>query len=173
MREPLSLFSAVATSSSGPRRSRVVVVDDEPTITSALVRLLQPAFEAEGFTRAGAAISRALAGNVDVIVCDMLMPELSGMALYEAVTARNSALAPRFLFMIGATVTQSAAAFLERVPNERIVKPFTIERLRSAIARVARCAAYAAPQAEPQSQAQSQDSGGRSLASRPSAICRA
>jgi len=59
----------------------------------------------------------------DVIVSDLMMPEMTGMALYDEVQRVAADQAERMVFMTGGAFTAAAREFLERVENPRIDKP--------------------------------------------------
>src|SRR5690606_31983057 len=65
------------------KRASVLVVDDEPSIGASLGRLLRD-HDVTVTTRAREALDLALARDFDVIISDLMMPEMSGMELYEA-----------------------------------------------------------------------------------------
>lgn len=69
----------------------------------------------------------------DVILCDMLMPDLAGHDLYEQVAMRRPEMAERFVFLTGGAFTDSTRAFLQRVPNPRIEKPFDLDALEKLV----------------------------------------
>jgi CheY-like chemotaxis protein/anti-sigma regulatory factor (Ser/Thr protein kinase) len=123
------------------RRGRVLVVDDEPLVRASMVRLLRSendVVEAGG----GAAAAAILAANdrFDVILCDLVMPELSGMELHARLAVDRSDLAARMIFVSGGAFTSRAQAFLDAVPNARIEKPFDSIGLRELVrARVRAC----------------------------------
>jgi CheY-like chemotaxis protein len=71
-------------------------------------------------------------GDFDAILCDLQMPEMSGMELYEKVEARYPELAPRFIFSTGGAFSTEAKRFLERGVTS-IGKPFRAEELLALI----------------------------------------
>ena len=75
----------------------------------------------------------------DLILCDLMMPEMTGMDFYAALASRSESLARRVVFMTGGAFTPTAREFLDRVDNPRLDKPVDITRLRqlvdSAVAR--------------------------------------
>ena len=118
----------------GARRGRVLVVEDEPLIRVALARMLasdHDVVEAES----GAVAERLLAadGRFDVILSDLIMPDVSGMDLHDGLALTRPELAARMVFMTGGAFTQRARAFLEAVPNLRIEKPFDAVNLRELV----------------------------------------
>jgi CheY-like chemotaxis protein len=69
----------------------------------------------------------------DVILSDLMMPEMSGMDLYDELARRCPRAAERMVFVTGGAFTSAANAFLDRVPNERIEKPFSAAAVRELV----------------------------------------
>jgi PAS domain S-box-containing protein len=116
------------------RRGRVLCVDDEPAIGIALRRLLLADHDVVVVTSAVAARERILEGEpYDVILCDLMMPGMSGMELHAELGKHAPELAQRMVFLTGAAFTQQAHDFLDRVPNARLEKPVDIDDLRTTI----------------------------------------
>jgi PAS domain S-box-containing protein len=117
-----------------PRRARVLVVDDEEMIGQLLRRALESEHEVEVEASGRKAVARIAAGErFDVVLCDLMMPEVSGMEVHREVTKLQPRLAADFVFMSGGAFTPEARAFLDRVPNARIDKPFDLLDLRNAV----------------------------------------
>jgi CheY-like chemotaxis protein len=76
--------------------------------------------------------------SFDVVLCDLIMPEMSGMELFEAVQKSKPHQAARFVFVTGGTSSPEAREFLSNVPNPRAYKPVRAEDLVSLIARCLR-----------------------------------
>ncbi len=105
------------------RRARILLVDDEPMVGRALARLLA-GHETVVATSAGEAFQRVERGErFDAILCDLMMPDMSGMELHARLETRAPELASRMIFLSGGAFTPAAAEFLGRVPNERVDKP--------------------------------------------------
>lgn len=121
-----------------PSRARILVIDDEPAVGNVVRRLLAREHDVVTVTSARAALGRLAEGaQFDVIACDLMMPETSGMDFYEEVERRFPAVAGRVFFMTGGTFTPSAQAFLERAGLRRLDKPFDAHGLRAMVALVA------------------------------------
>jgi len=126
---------------SGGRRGRLLVIDDEPQIVDMIRRELCIEHEVVGVTscRAGLALLARDAG-FDLVLCDLMMPVMSGMQLYAELEHSNPALLKRIVFVTGAAFTQPALQFLASVPNPNISKPFETDTLvkvvRMTLARV-------------------------------------
>ncbi len=116
------------------RRAHVLVVDDEPAVGRTIQRLLGTLHDVTVVTTGQHALELFAQGEVyDVILCDLTMPELSGMDVYARVLDAHRELAPRFVFMTGGTFTPRSHEFLEGVPNEHVDKPFDLETMRNLV----------------------------------------
>jgi PAS domain S-box-containing protein len=116
---------------SATRRARVMVVDDEAIITSTVRRLLSRDHDVVTATRAIDALQRIQSGErFDVILCDLMMPQMTGMELHDQISAIAVEQAQRMVFLTGGAFTPTARQFLDRVPNHRIEKPFDAQHLR-------------------------------------------
>jgi PAS domain S-box-containing protein len=116
------------------RRGRVLVVDDEAGIRGALVRLLRGEHDVIAAENGHAAESLlATDDRFDVILCDLIMPDVSGMDLHDRIVTTHPQLAGRMVFMSGGAFTPRATAFLGAVPNMRIEKPFDTSNLRELV----------------------------------------
>jgi PAS domain S-box-containing protein len=123
---------------SAPRRARVLIIDDEKHIRDMLVRLLE-AHDAVAVTDAPAALARLERGEVfDVILCDLMMPGMSGADFYEEVERRWPALVDRIIIVSGGAVTPRSQALLERVASPPLEKPFAPAVLEARIAALLR-----------------------------------
>ena len=119
----------------GGLSNRILVIDDEVLICRMLNRLLKVGYEVVTATT-GSEAKNYLEERPDfgVILCDLMMPEISGMELFEWIEQEHPELAPRVVFMTGGTFTPRARSFLEEVPNLVINKPFDPGELRELIA---------------------------------------
>jgi nitrogen-specific signal transduction histidine kinase/CheY-like chemotaxis protein len=126
-----------AETPASPRR-RVLVVDDEPLIVQSLTKMLATRATVVGETAAARALELILADQeFDAIVCDVMMPGMTGIDLHERVARERPERAERFVFITGGTYTARARDYLERVSNARLGKPFDVAQLVAAIERVA------------------------------------
>jgi PAS domain S-box-containing protein len=116
------------------KRGRLLVVDDEPLVCTALGRTLRPHHDVTLSTRAQEALERIEAGErFDVVFCDLMMPGMSGMEFYSTLQERYPEQARCVVFLTGGAVTQQARAFLETVPSPHIEKPFAGRELLSLV----------------------------------------
>jgi signal transduction histidine kinase/ActR/RegA family two-component response regulator len=117
-------------------RPRILVIDDEPLVGRAMVRALGNHYQAVISTSAADGLRRLEAGEpFDAIVCDLMMPQMTGIELQARISARMPALAARMVFVTGGAFTEAATEFLRATPNGWIEKPFDPRRLREAVER--------------------------------------
>ena len=118
-------------------RAHLLVVDDERLVTRTLARLL----EHEHYTVATAdgrqALARIAAGErFDVILCDVMMPEVSGIDIYQTLSHAAPDQARRMIFMTGGAFVARTAELLAQLPNPRLDKPFGVPQVCAAVGRV-------------------------------------
>jgi signal transduction histidine kinase len=120
------------------RRARILLVDDEPFFVSAMCRVLEEEHEVVGITSAREALSRLAGGDepapvarvqFDLILCDLMMSEMSGIELHSELVRRAPELARRVVFMTGGAFTPRARAFLQAIPNRCVEKPLDLETI--------------------------------------------
>jgi two-component system, cell cycle sensor histidine kinase and response regulator CckA len=128
-----------------PRR-RLLAVDDEALLLKAYRRMLGDTHElttALGGHEALRILERD--AGFDVVLCDLQMPEMSGMELHVAVRERFPTLADRFVFVTGGAFSSDARKFLEDSVASVIQKPFRLEDMLALIDRTTRAASTAPP----------------------------
>jgi len=114
-------------------RGRVLVVDDEPAVGLAVRRVLRE-HDVTVVTTAQEALSIITDGALfDVILSDLMMPGMSGMDLYGVLARQSPKMAARVVFVTGGAFTPEANAFLDRIANERMEKPFHFKQLRELV----------------------------------------
>jgi signal transduction histidine kinase len=119
----------------GPsRRGRILIIDDEPAVAAAVRRMLAREHDVAALTEVSGALDLIAGGErFDVILCDLMMPQMTGMDFYEELSRTTPEQVPRVVFMTGGAFTQTARSFLDQVPNARIEKPFDAQSLRLTI----------------------------------------
>src|SRR5438094_956645 len=78
------------------------------------------------------ALERAIAGDFDVIICDLRMPHLSGREMYQKLARHDPRAAERIIFATGDTVRGDTLQFLETLGRPYLHQPFTLAELRAA-----------------------------------------
>jgi len=117
-----------------PSVARILVIDDEPVIRRLVARVLHPhdvVIESGGRT----ALDRLDQGErFDLILCDLMMPEMTGADVYREIQEKYPEMQSRVIFLTGGAFSPSIVEFLESVSNVTLSKPFTIQELRSIVA---------------------------------------
>lgn len=118
-------------------RLRVLVVDDEPLIGTTL-RILLDDHDVKVVVSGLAARELLERGErFDVILCDLMMEDLSGMDLARWLEQARPELAGRVVFMTGGAFTEEARRFLRTVPASRqLEKPFSTDEILRALAQL-------------------------------------
>ena len=121
-------------SSKARRRGRILVVDDEPLVAKVVSRSLASDHEVIGLERSAEALELVRAGQrFDVILCDLMMPEMSGIDFYQALCDFAPEQANAVVFLTGGAFTPRARRFLDEVPNRWLEKPFDPAMLSSLV----------------------------------------
>ena len=132
---PSSLPAPKPGATHGPARARVLVIDDEPLLGSSIRRLLGNANDVDLVTSGKAALDQiSTVGGYDLVLCDLMMPELTGMDVYQRLLATNPQLAHQIVFMTGGAFTPRAAQFMEEVDNTFLQKPVSVSQLTDILA---------------------------------------
>jgi CheY-like chemotaxis protein len=129
----------------GERAHRILIVDDDRLLAETL-RMMIAGFAAQRaapdvtveVVTSGREAARLLeadggpdgvAPRYDLIVCDLSMPGVDGLTLYEGLIARGSPLARRFVLVTGGAVTSAAEAAIARHALPCLHKPFDSAQL--------------------------------------------
>ncbi len=116
-----------------PARGRVLVIDDVPAIGETIVAAL-PEHDVTIVARASDAFAQLADDDAfDVILCDLMMPELGGRDVLERLEADWPHLANALIFMAGGAFTPESRRFLQNLPLRILRKPFSIDQLRTTI----------------------------------------
>jgi two-component system cell cycle sensor histidine kinase/response regulator CckA len=126
-------------------RGRILVVDDEPLLRKLMVRILEGSHEVVTAS-SGAKAQVILQGDqsFDVILCDLMMPEMTGMDLHRWLVAAYPALAERVVFLTGGAFTVNGAQYLASIKNIRLEKPCESATLVRVVSELV-AAAHATP----------------------------
>lgn len=122
--EPVDLAAAAA---------RVLVVDDEEMIHAILRRALK-AHRVEALSSARDALAQIRAGaQFDAILCDLMMPDMSGIEFHNVLRREYPDQARAVIFLTGGAFNKETATFLDSVPNVQLPKPFDVIKLRASV----------------------------------------
>jgi signal transduction histidine kinase/ActR/RegA family two-component response regulator len=125
-----------ATPAAGAALS-ILVVDDEAALARTLGRLLEPHAVTLAFSGREAIELLGAGHRYDVVFCDLMMPECTGMDVHAFAERARRDLCDRIVFMTGGTFTDAARAFREQVRNRFLEKPFEAPQLQRTLREVA------------------------------------
>lgn len=122
-----------------PARPRLLVIDDNADILDVLSTMLASEFDVATATSGFLALDRFRAGeSFDAVLCDLMMPGMTGMELFEAVSEHYPRLASVFLFMSGGSQSVAAAEFMQKMSHRVVDKPFEPRVLRALLHAIAK-----------------------------------
>jgi CheY-like chemotaxis protein len=122
--------------SAAPRtgRGRILIIDDQPLVATAVQRALDSDHESTALTDAREALELIRRGSrYDLILCDLLMPGMGGIEFYQALLELAPDQARRTALISGGAFTIQAVRSLAAVPAAQLNKPFEPEALRARV----------------------------------------
>ncbi len=114
-------------------RKRILLVEDDSLVAHAVRRTLARDHEVSCVESGRAALEILAREPFDLVISDLLMPEMTGMELHAELSRTRPETARRMIFLTGGAFTDAAREFIARVPNPQIEKPFDSQRLRDLI----------------------------------------
>lgn len=108
---------------------RLLLVDDEEPVRSALRRLLELRYGIELAAGVDEALEKLQVRAYDLVLCDVMMPAGGGERLYRTLLGFAPEVARRIVFFTGGAVTDAARQFLRTQPQPVLAKPLDLEQL--------------------------------------------
>lgn len=116
------------------RRARILVVDDEPMVRQAVQRILAKSYDVILAVSAKEALAFCARGDhFDLVLCDLMMPAMSGMDLHIELKRTCASRIGRMVFMTGGAFTEPAQRFLSQLEEDHLEKPFSPAALRAIV----------------------------------------
>ena len=115
--------------------SRILIVDDEVVLGSAVGRILQKDYEVMVVDSGRKGLELVLGQNqFDVVLCDIMMPDVTGMDIHDTLGKQNPAMLDKFIFISGGAFTERTRAFIQTIPERQLIsKPFEMSTIKNAI----------------------------------------
>jgi len=124
----------MTSTDSASKKIRVLVLDDEPSITELLSEMLKLlGYHVSACLRPTDALEQLARESFDVVLSDFRMPEMNGKAFHGRVKATNPSLAKRIIFLTGDTVSEETQLFLKETGNPHISKPFQLANIQQVL----------------------------------------
>jgi PAS domain S-box-containing protein len=131
--------AAVVTLEQAPvagRRGRILLVDDEESVARTVHRILSKEHDVTVMADAKQALALCVAGETfDLVLCDLMMPDMTGMDFHRELSRVAPQQANRMIFLTGGAFTETARQFLSETPKEYLEKPFAPANLRAIVRR--------------------------------------
>lgn len=120
-----------------PVTLRILVVDDEPALLGLLCRILKSKGHTVETASDGKTAQQKLeAQSYDMVICDILMPDILGPQLYREVVEKFPYLADHFIFITGNIVDPDTRLFLEQSGSPWLSKPFLPTDMEKAVTQL-------------------------------------
>jgi PAS domain S-box-containing protein len=127
---PVAVAAPPPARGNGAPAFRALIIDDDPQVSELLRLSLErefPAATVRAFTSGRSALEHLLAGeSYDVVFCDLMMGELSGMQIHEELRRAAPGRERELVFMTGGVYDSAVSDFLSGVSNDCLDKPFDI-----------------------------------------------
>jgi CheY-like chemotaxis protein len=115
---------------------RILVVDDDPDVADLVAEILRPAgFDVETVHGGRAALEELAAAPYDLVICDLVMPEVDGVAVYRAIQQQGES-RPLILFLSGYHDAGGYETFLRDARAPTAPKPFEPDDLCRTVKRL-------------------------------------
>jgi two-component system NtrC family sensor kinase len=113
-----------------PKGTRALVVEDEIALGEAVAdALTDEGFRVDRAADGEEALDRLNERHYDVIICDLKMPKVDGMAFFAEVSTKMPQIARRLIFVTGDVAGTEAESFLEESGCRWVPKPFRLRDL--------------------------------------------
>jgi len=120
-----------------PAKRHVLIVDDNVELAQTFKHLLEAHdYDASVVSDGLLALKHILHQQVDAVVCDLKMPQLTGDMFYATIDGVNPALRHRFVFITGEAEDPKFQTFVGKVEAPVLRKPVPIAQLLLALERV-------------------------------------
>ena len=125
----VEVAAAVASADAG----RILVVDDNADMREYLTRILGQSYRVEAVGDGRAALARIEAAPPDLILTDVMMPELDGFGLLSAVRAKETVQSIPVILLSARAGEEARIEGLHAGADEYLVKPFTARELLASV----------------------------------------
>ena len=131
-RDLLPPYAALSqTGNNAPMTTRVLVVDDDPAVRSAVSRALRVDYDVDEAADGAEALARHASSPADAIVLDLLMPEIGGLDVCRSLRRRGDAVP--VLVVTARDAVSDRVEGLDAGADDYLVKPFAVEELRARV----------------------------------------
>ena len=112
--------------------ARILVVDDEASITRLLYKVLTLNGHMVDSAATGyQALNKIQQNHYDIVFLDLKIPGVPGQSVYDWIKKHRADLLPRTIILTGDTLNDDTMHFLDQEQAVRLLKPFDLGELRS------------------------------------------
>lgn len=113
-------------------RKRILVIDDDKALRDVLVTALESDHDVVAIDSAVDALEHLdrVTSVYDWIICDVMMPAMTGMEFYETIRAQGRGFEKKIILMTGGAFTPKVRNWMEALTNPKLQKPFRIRQLK-------------------------------------------
>lgn len=112
----------------------ILIIEDEQHLAEAFQMMLIKLYEVQAVLTGKAGLEQLLSEkHFDIILCDLSLPDLSGMELYSTVKLSKPGLEQNFMFLTGGAFTRQSQVFLQSISNPVLNKPILANELRDKV----------------------------------------
>ncbi|HEX6273860.1 MAG TPA: response regulator [Polyangiaceae bacterium] len=116
------------------RRARVLLVDDEPNILQTYSILLESEFDIVTAANGAETLARAEAdANIDLVICDVMMPDMDAAGVLDEIRRRHPRLVSRFVLHTGGAMTERTRRLVDSGSFPVFFKPISVAEIADAI----------------------------------------
>lgn len=119
------------------RAGKVLVVEDDPDVCEMVCRVLQETgYEVDAAATSQAAMRKVRAGDYDLLILDLILPDSDGVILQGKMKRIAPGLETKTIFMTGFTSREPVIEYLRSLSAEFLHKPFGPDDLLRAVRRL-------------------------------------
>ncbi len=137
--EPKAPTPSRITEMPSATRRRILLIDDEPLLLKSLARMLQAHHDVSSAIGGGKGLTCLREnGSFDIIICDLMMPEVDGLHVYQTLSKEFPGLVSRLVFLSGGVFTDRMSSFLQEYQPRLLDKPVSRDALLDIINEIAK-----------------------------------
>ncbi|HVF25205.1 MAG TPA: ATP-binding protein [Anaerolineales bacterium] len=134
MSEELHLFAASPKAIPGENgQALVLVVEDNPDMNRFLCESLESEYLIDSAFNGNEGLQKALERKPDLILSDMMMPEMSGAELVRAIRTRSELDSTAVVLLTAKADEELRVTLLREGAQDYVMKPFSVEELRARV----------------------------------------
>ncbi len=116
------------------KKKKILLIDDYAPLLAEVSEFLEMEdYDIETAKNGAEGVQKAITYSPDMIICDILMPELNGYEVFDTISKIPSLSTVPFIFLTARATADDYRKGLELGIDDYVTKPFTIEKLLSTV----------------------------------------